>query len=295
MARIRTIKPDFFTSEDIVSLSPLARLLYIGIWCEADKEGRLVWKPFTFKLRYLPGDACDIKALCQEIVDQGLVVLYGDGYAVVPAFSKHQHVNPRESDSVIPAPDGAAPVTKTKSRVVDACARVPDASPRVPHAQGGREGKGKEREGSVGESASEHAPPEPSPHPADAGPPPTDPSDFRPEYREVITTQRPDLTATAMQVWLLFCEQYPLQKRGIARWTKWVQNEKAAGPGVPAGGGLGVAAGAAVTVPSTPGVDKTLARILAEDQHLKPMPPELREQWRSRKKFNEPAAMDAEK
>jgi len=52
VARIRTIKPEFFTSEDIVSLAPLTRLLYIALWCEADKEGRLAWKPLTFKLRY---------------------------------------------------------------------------------------------------------------------------------------------------------------------------------------------------------------------------------------------------
>ena len=43
MARIRTIKPEFFTSDDICALSPLARLLYVGLWCEADREGRLVW------------------------------------------------------------------------------------------------------------------------------------------------------------------------------------------------------------------------------------------------------------
>ena len=42
MARIRTIKPEFFTSDDICALSPRARLLYVGLWCEADREGRLV-------------------------------------------------------------------------------------------------------------------------------------------------------------------------------------------------------------------------------------------------------------
>ena len=104
MARIRTIKPEFFTSEDIVSLSPLARLLYVALWCEADKEGRLVWKPMTFKLRYLPADDCDIKALCKEITDRGLVTLYGEGYAVIPAFGAHQHINPRESASQLPEP-----------------------------------------------------------------------------------------------------------------------------------------------------------------------------------------------
>jgi hypothetical protein len=106
MARIRTIKPEFFTSEDIVSLSPLARLLYIALWCEADKEGRLTWKPKTFKMRYLPGDSCDVLALCDELIDSGMVKLYGEGYAWIPGFSRHQHVNPRESASDIPAPDG---------------------------------------------------------------------------------------------------------------------------------------------------------------------------------------------
>lgn len=108
MARIRTIKPEFFTSEDIVALSPMARLLYIAVWCEADKEGRLTWKPRTFKLRYFPGDNCDIEALAGELVRSSLVVLYGDGLAYVPGFAKHQHVNPREATSVLPAPPGVS-------------------------------------------------------------------------------------------------------------------------------------------------------------------------------------------
>jgi hypothetical protein len=106
MARIRTIKPDFFTSEDIVSLTPMARLLFIALWCEADKRGRMSWKPTTFKMRYLPGDTCDIEVLCRELVGGGLVRLYGDGLAYIPSFEKHQHVNPRETESTMPDPEG---------------------------------------------------------------------------------------------------------------------------------------------------------------------------------------------
>lgn len=106
MARIRTIKPEFFTSEDIVSMSPMARLLYIALWCEADKEGRLIWKPKTFKMRYLPGDDVDSTLLCAELVKAGVVKLYGDGLAWIPGFNKHQHVNPRETASDLPAPEG---------------------------------------------------------------------------------------------------------------------------------------------------------------------------------------------
>lgn len=133
MARIRTIKPEFFTSEDICSLSPLARLLYVALWCEADREGRLSWKPRTFKLRYFPADDCDIDALAREILASGLVVAYGESLAYIPQFQKHQHLNPREAASTLPPPS-----------VTDASARVDDASARVSDAQVGREGKGRE-------------------------------------------------------------------------------------------------------------------------------------------------------
>ena len=51
MARIRTIKPEFFTDEDLGELSPAVRLLFIGMWTEADKAGRLKDKPKTLKAR----------------------------------------------------------------------------------------------------------------------------------------------------------------------------------------------------------------------------------------------------
>lgn len=145
MARIRTIKPEFFTSEDIVSLSPLARLLYVATWCEADKEGRMVWKPRTFKLRYFPGDSCDIDELCAELVAGCLIVLYGDGLAYIPKFKSHQHLNPRESASSLPEP--SQKLTRAP-RVLTRAPRVDDASIQelTDREEGkGREGKGKER------------------------------------------------------------------------------------------------------------------------------------------------------
>lgn len=162
MARIRTIKPEFFTSEDIVALSPLARLLYISTWCEADKEGRLQWKPGTFKLRYFPADNCDINSLCQELIAAGLVVLYGDGYAYIPKFAAHQHINPRESASSLPDPHAPEPKRTRAPRV----STRQHASARDDDAQGGREGKGKEGntppDGGVG-AAHSTAPPTPPP------------------------------------------------------------------------------------------------------------------------------------
>lgn len=115
MARIRTIKPTFFRSDDVCALSPLARLLFIGLWCEADREGRLEWKPRTFKRTYLPDDDCDGEAIAAELVKQGVVVLYGDGLAYIPSFLKHQVINQRESASKLPEPPVRAPTSTVQA------------------------------------------------------------------------------------------------------------------------------------------------------------------------------------
>ena len=131
MSRIRTIKPEFFTSEDIVSLTPLARLFYVSLWCEADREGRFEWKPKTLKMRYLPADDCDVVALCDELVTAGMVQIYvvnGRTYAFIPGFTRHQVINNREQASDIPEPPEKN----------DACVT------RESGRKEGKEGKGKE-------------------------------------------------------------------------------------------------------------------------------------------------------
>lgn len=136
MARIRTIKPDFFTSEDIVSLTPMARLLFIATWLEADRAGRFSWRPKTMKLRYLPGDDCNVEELADELLGAGLIVTYeinGQLYAEIPSFIRHQVINNRESESAIPARESDATVTR-EARVNNAI-----TTPLM-----GKEGKGKE-------------------------------------------------------------------------------------------------------------------------------------------------------
>ena len=105
----------------------------------------MTWKPMTFKLRYLPADNCDIKSLCQELIDAGLIVLYGEGLAYIPGFSRHQHINPRESTSTLPLP-----------KEVDACLRVGTREYLdLTHREEGkgREGKGNEEIPSLSKSS----------------------------------------------------------------------------------------------------------------------------------------------
>jgi hypothetical protein len=155
MGRIRTLKPEFFTSKDIVRMPHLPRLVYQALWCEADREGRLVWDHETLKLRYFPIESFEeIEAACDALLTRGHAWLYRhDGciYAWLQKFHVHQQINPRERASVLPSVDdprserltlnlevyknGHAPTTSDP--------RVSDASttraPRASHRQEGKD------------------------------------------------------------------------------------------------------------------------------------------------------------
>ena len=79
MARIRTIKPEFWTSEQVVECSPMARLLFIGLWSFCDDAGRHPLSPLRIKMEVFPGDAIDgpgILLLIEELSENGLVKVY---------------------------------------------------------------------------------------------------------------------------------------------------------------------------------------------------------------------------
>lgn len=119
MARIRTVKPEFFTSESVLAVSPLARLFFIGLWCEADRDGRLKWKPKTLKFRYLPGDSVNIEKLCGELEAEKMIVTYsvdGVDYCEIPSFKSHQVINNREKESILPSRDSDASTTRESGR-----------------------------------------------------------------------------------------------------------------------------------------------------------------------------------
>ncbi len=174
MARIRTIKPEFWTDEKVVELSFPARLLFIGLWNFADDAGRLVHSPKRMKMQIFPSDSVEIEKLVQELVDQELVEIYTvgkDSILWIPTFLEHQKIDrptpsklpasPRENSSSAGArvqvktenpPREVEDFSSTSSRVVDESSR--SLAP---------EGKGKEgiqeRIGSEG-TGTEHYIPE---------------------------------------------------------------------------------------------------------------------------------------
>lgn len=107
MSRIRGVKPDFFKHEDLALLSPLHRLAFIGLWTQADREGRLEDRPRKLKTDVLPYDPCDFSAILNDLVRAGFIrryVVQGQSYLLVPKLKKHQRFHPDEKQSVLPPP-----------------------------------------------------------------------------------------------------------------------------------------------------------------------------------------------
>lgn len=108
MARARTIKPSFFDSEQVASCSVLARLTFTGLWCLADRDGKLQDRPRRIRAELFPYEAdLDLDAALDDLSRAGLIVRYevdGERFMQIPGFKKHQNPHPKESQSVIPDP-----------------------------------------------------------------------------------------------------------------------------------------------------------------------------------------------
>lgn len=112
MARIRTIKPEFFTDPDVAKLDPRARLLYIAMWCAADDFG--VGETNINSLLGLAFPDSDevsaplLRRFCADIAQHLRVTFYevrGRHYYAIPTWEKHQKLERRSDRRKHPAPD----------------------------------------------------------------------------------------------------------------------------------------------------------------------------------------------
>lgn len=106
MARIRTIKPEFWDSEDTASASLRARLLYIAMWNMADDYGIGDATPIRMLSFAFPHDdlkVSEVPTLCGEISERFGVVFYrheGRAYFYIPSFDKHQRTEKKAKQRV---------------------------------------------------------------------------------------------------------------------------------------------------------------------------------------------------
>lgn len=119
--RSRNIKPGFFKNEDLVSLPFEYRILYQGLWCLADREGKLEDRPFQIKMDVFPADNVDINAGLDKLHGLKLILRYeiaGKKYIKIPTFKEHQNPHPKEKCRHIPNPINDKPSNLNTSQEI---------------------------------------------------------------------------------------------------------------------------------------------------------------------------------
>jgi hypothetical protein len=115
MARIRTIKPEFFTSLTIASLPIEARLTFIGLWTHVDDEGRCVDDTRLIRAALWPLDDRsfgDVEKDLAVLADASLIRRYqaaGKRYLAVCGWQEHQRINRATKSKLPPPPDRPNP------------------------------------------------------------------------------------------------------------------------------------------------------------------------------------------
>ena len=108
MARSRGIKPSLFKNEILGVANPLYTLLFEGLWCLADREGRLEDRPLRIRGEIFPyREGLDITGMLDWLHAEKFIQRYeaeGKKCILVLEFVKHQNPHKNEAPSELPAP-----------------------------------------------------------------------------------------------------------------------------------------------------------------------------------------------
>ena len=107
--RARSLKPGYFRNESLAELPFGARLLFAGLWCMADREGRLVDSAKRISADIFPYDRVPLERWLQELSVRSFIVRYevdGTRYIQVTKWHRHQSPHVKEAPSTIPSPSG---------------------------------------------------------------------------------------------------------------------------------------------------------------------------------------------
>ena len=109
MARARNIKPALFKNELLGVEDPMLTILFISLWCLADKAGRLEDRPLRIRAETFPyRENIDINRYLTVLTRLGFIRRYEvDGSKIIQVinFNKHQHPHKTEAESVLPEYD----------------------------------------------------------------------------------------------------------------------------------------------------------------------------------------------
>ena len=140
--RSRNVKPGFFKNEGLVELPFEYRLLFIGLWTMADRDGRMEDRPKRIKMELFSADDVDVNTGLQVLYQGGFIHRYeieGRRFISIPKWHRHQNPHIKEAVSTIPAPcDPRArtvPVSEIPARaglIPDSFNLIPDSLPLIP-------------------------------------------------------------------------------------------------------------------------------------------------------------------
>jgi len=173
LARIRTVKPEFFRHEGLQDLErthpgKYPMLVFMGLWGHCDKLGRLELNARMLKLDILPFLDFDMGETLELLCEAGFVRKYDSGskcYGEIPSFTSHQRIGGKELDAPEkhPAPPweasgthrgstGEAPGTHRGS-TGEATGKHRGSTGEAPGKHpGAQEGKGREGNGDIAPS-----------------------------------------------------------------------------------------------------------------------------------------------
>lgn len=105
MARIRSIKPEFFIDEDLQDLEAdhpgaYCMMVFAGLWGHCSKDGVFEYKPRTLKLHILPFLSFEMVDTLSLLEDAGFIRRFcvdGREYGYIPTFGKHQRISGKEA------------------------------------------------------------------------------------------------------------------------------------------------------------------------------------------------------
>lgn len=122
MPRIRSVKPEFWSSPSVTAMSPWARLLFIAMWNWADDTGRGTFNPRELVGFAFPNDedlgVPEFRALCAEIRAHCAVNFYrydGRDFYAIPSWARHQSKHAKLSGSKYPDPADGVPIDPLSS------------------------------------------------------------------------------------------------------------------------------------------------------------------------------------
>lgn len=162
MSRIRTIKPEFWSSEQIISCSPMARLLFIGLWNFSDDGGIHPASCISAKAQVFPADNIDlenIRKLIDELISNELLFEYQvdkKKYWAITGWNSHQKIDrphfryptPKQTSNSIENREPIDDLSGNSRRSFDDHSTIDRRSfdDQSPPEGKGREGNGRERQ-----------------------------------------------------------------------------------------------------------------------------------------------------